>query len=253
MTCRGMIGSVDLSLLALGTSYTYVWWSDWRLVPGDITYDVALDVQNALNNFVAIPSVQLASVRPDRPDAATVFAGSATNAQAKYRSAPSMGSYLFARVGVATKVTSGGGGSGDVRFTANWHACGTALGRISALKQPSPANETIWMPFAMDVPVVGIGKVKAGILIEGKEGTGNLENRLAARLRTTDPENPGTWSLLEAGWASASGTGLTARNTGEITVPSGWSDAMTADVALAVRGTTSDVTALVKGVLGGKE
>lgn len=253
MTCRDMTGPVNLSLLATSTNYMYAWWSEWRLVPGDITFDVALDVQNPLNNFAAIPSLQLAAVRPDRPDAASVFTGSATNAQAKYRSVPSMASYLFARVGIATKVTSGGGGSGDVRFTATWHSCGTALGRVSSLKQPSPANETIWMPLAMEIPVVGIGKLKAGIMIEGKEGTGNLENRLAARLRTADPENPGTWSLLEAGWSSASATGLTTRNTGEITLPSGWSDAMTADVALAVRGTTSDVTALVKAILGGKE
>lgn len=253
MSCRVMNSPVDLSLLAMGTSYVYAWWGPWTAVPGDTTYRVVIDVQNAQNNFVAIPSIQLAAVRPDRPDAASVFTGTATASQAPCSHTPTVTSHMWARTGVAVKVTSGASGSGDVRVTVTRHGCGSMLGRLTAPRQPGPANEVAYLPMAFDVPTVGIGSLKAAILVEGKEGTGNLENRLAARMKATDPENPGTWTLLETGWSVASSTGLTVRNTGGVTVPSGWTDALTADIALAVRGTSADVTALLKAVLAGKE
>jgi hypothetical protein len=83
------------------------------LLVGGETVDVTLDVQQDGSDLVeAVPVVQYYAVRKDVPGTPSLFSGSATNSRSKYSATLTSSSNMYARIGVATRLTSGSAAQG---------------------------------------------------------------------------------------------------------------------------------------------
>ena len=141
MTVRKLV-PMDLVFNALTTEWCYAWDKRWNPSTGVANVDHVLDIRDvqiaAGSAFEAIPAIQYAGVRTDRPDAGAIIAGTAmSTATATHYLATLSGSTQFwFRRGVAYRLTAGTKVSAQARLYTAFRSCGRSSRRARSSSTP---------------------------------------------------------------------------------------------------------------------
>lgn len=179
-----------------------------------------LKAKQAGANFTWQLAIQYAAVRVDEPDAPSTLgnaaAGSGEIPTGDISVSGTTPSKRFFRLGIAYS-SSSGVTQADVSLVASWKSVATPLAarRVTlAVADLGTKYEVLtdWMPATF------MSKVKAVFMLNSITGASSqLRYRLAVQTAVSSVQQPGTWTDLEAGWTTPSGT-YSERNTGELTV-----------------------------------
>lgn len=248
MDCQAEGGPRTVEFQVMSTSWAFIDWTGWFPVTGGEVADVVADLQNGTTDVEIVAAVQYAAVRPERPGAPAIFtSASGTSSQSRYRETLSVGSQMWARVGIAARLSSTATvqwGQGCAQWWWSRTSCGRRIGSVVATVNPSPSTNALVIPVGPRLATVGVTAIKAGILIEGLSG-GSLKDKMVVRLFDDDPESPGAWQDLET-YHTASGD--TGRNTTALAVSgvTGFSSAMWFETAVMIEPQDADIQATIK-------
>ncbi len=224
MTCSQELAPMELEFNALNTEWCYAWDKRWNPSTGVANVDFVLDIRDVQTpvggaTFEAIPAVQFAAVRTDRPNAGAIIAGTAmsTATATHYLATLSGSSQFWFRRGVAYRLMTGTKVSAQARLYTAFRSCGTIFPPREIVFNPTNnVNLGSYFPLTGPFPANGVDKVKAAII-----GLDNLNATLMYDIvgrAFNDPMARGSWASL-LGWVSPSPTtGDFTANTGEIAV-----------------------------------
>ena len=224
MTCTKELEPMELEFNALTTEWCYAWDKRWNPSTGVANVDHVLDIRDIQTpvggaTFEAIPAIQYAGVRTDRPDAGAIISGTAmSTATATHYLATLAGSTQFwFRRGVAYRLTAGTKVSAQARLYTAFRSCGTIFPAREIVFNPTNnVNLGNYFPLTGPFAAKGVDKVKAAII-----GMDNLNSTLRYDIFArafNDPMARGAWTSL-LGWTTPSPTtGDFTANTGELAV-----------------------------------
>lgn len=214
MACGQTTPEIQLTLTSSVATLAYAPFTEWIPCIGLDTVTAVLKARGMSNTLHWQLAVQTASVRTDLPDAwATLDVLQTTGAGERCSGSVTVNTAgkFFVRFGVAYKSSVGGTlAQADVALQAAYDACGRVVGGGQAHLVATDTN-TRFEPVTGWVPSHQAGKVEAA-LVATAFGGASFQYRLAQQQAATSPEQPGAWSVLEAGWT----TSASERNTGEL-------------------------------------
>lgn len=223
MGCTQELPTWIVDLVITSQEESFIWERTWYPVSGVGSIDFTTDVRNrVLGSGAAMaikPSLQLAIVRTDRPDAgAAITAGSVIPAEGltHFEETVSGSAKAFFRRGWSFKLTAGSYARCETLMHTSFRSCA----KIFPVKEIEiePNNGTAAYHFvSLSGVMAAHGVDSAKIMAILHDNLNNaLEWRLAGR-GFNDPNSRGAWVLLETGWRSTT-AGDSSDNTGEVPV-----------------------------------